>query len=143
MLEDDVCDYLVGAGIGLSMGSTGNLFKGTVPETTPASQVISIIEYGGRPALRSFGPSIGDPVHETARFQVAVIDQQNNYQAGRTMIESIYRKLDNLANTVLGATTYLMVTALQPPFYMPPGDVQDPNLQHHFTINFEARKARG
>lgn len=141
MLADDIVDYLAAAGIGLTTGT--NIFKVPVPETTAAAQVVSVIEYGGRPAIRAMGPSIGAPVAEVSRFQVAVIDQLNNYESARAMIESIYKKLDWLSNTTLGSTLYLQVRALQPPFYMPPGETQDPNAQHHFTCNFECWKARG
>jgi hypothetical protein len=141
MLVDDVAEYLGTAGLGLTVGT--NLFKVPVPETATADIQVAVVEYGGRPAIRAMGPSLGAPVAEVSRFQVAVIGQLNDYEASRDLIEDIYRALDNLAETTLGTTRYLLIRALQPPFYMPPGETGDPNAQQHFSCNFEAMKARG
>lgn len=141
MLVDDICSYLAGAGLGLTVGT--NLFKLPQPEMSTADPAVMLIEYGGRPAMRAMGPSIGDPVAEVTRFQVATITSLNGYQSGRNMIESVYQALDNLADTTIDGTRYLLIRALQPPFYMPPGEMGDPNAQHHFSVNFEAMKERG
>jgi minor capsid protein len=140
MLLDDVATYLANQGLGLTVSV--NLFKGLAPEVFPASTpVVSLIEYPGRAAARAMGASLSDPIAgEFPRFQANVLVPLDNYQSGRTLAENIYKKLDNLANTTLGTTNYFLISAVQPPFYMPPDDA---NATHRFVANYEARKARG
>jgi hypothetical protein len=98
-----------------------------------------VLEYGGRPPMRAMGASLGDPVAEVPRFNVGVIGQYEQFQDARQLAENVYQALDNLANTTLGATRYLLVRALQPPIYLAPDDEDN---EHHFSINFEAVKER-
>lgn len=139
MLVDDVVDYLAGAGLGLTAGT--NLWKLPVPETASQSIVqVTVIQYGGRSPYRAMGPSLGAPVAEIPRFNVGVIGQYEQFEEARDLAEDIYESLDNLADTTLGSTRYLLVRALQPPIYASP---DDEDAEHHFSINFEAVKARG
>jgi len=140
MLLDDIATYLEGAGLGLTIGT--NLWKVPVPEMASQSTGIqvAIIEYGGRPSIRAMGPSLGAPVAEVARFNIGVIGQLEDFANTRTKAEDIYRALDNLADQTLGTTRYLLVSALQPPIYATP---DDEDAEHHFSVNFEAVKARG
>lgn len=141
MLVDEVAEYLGGASLGLVVGS--NLWKVPVPETTSTTgPQVGVVEYAGRPALRAMGPSLGDPIAEVTRFQVGVIGQLDQYEETREMAESIYQALDNLANTSLPSSTgsrYLLIRALQPPFYMAP---DDNTAQHHLVFNCEAIRER-
>ncbi|MEY4955953.1 MAG: hypothetical protein RL409_210 [Gemmatimonadota bacterium] len=138
MLLDEITNYLAGAGLGLTVGT--NLWMLPVPETADQSIIQTmVLEYGGRPPLRAMGPSLGDPVAETPRFNVGVIGQYEQFQDARQLAEDVYQALDNLANTTLGATRYLLVRALQPPIYLAPDDEDN---EHHFSINFEAVKER-
>jgi len=138
MLLDEITNYLAGAGLGLTVGT--NLWMLPVPETADQSIIQTmVLEYGGRAPLRAMGPSLGDPVAETPRFNVGVIGQYEQFQDARQLAEDVYQALDNLANTTLGATRYLLVRALQPPIYLAPDDEDN---EHHFSINFEAVKER-
>lgn len=139
MLVDDVANYLESAVTGLAIGT--NLWKLPVPETASTTDIqVSVIEYGGRPAMRAMGPSVGAPVAEVTRFNVAVYGQLDDFENTRTKAEEIYQALDFLSDATLGATRYLHVRALQPPMSMTP---DDENAEHHFSVNFEAVKARG
>lgn len=139
MLLDDIANHLSTAVAGLSLGT--NLHKMPVPETASSSMMqVSIIEYGGRPAMRAMGPSAGSPVAEIARFNVAVYGGLSEFQATRLLAFSIHDALDYVSETTFSTTRYLHIRALQPPMHLPP---DDENGFHHFSINFEATKVRG
>jgi hypothetical protein len=139
MLLDDIANHLSTSVSGLMIGV--NLWKIPVPETASSSAIqVSIVEYGGRPAMRSMGPSAGAPVAEISRFNVGVYGQLSDFQNTRTMAEDIYSTLDYLSETTLSTTRYLHVRALQPPIHFAP---DDENAQHRFSLNFEAMKVRG
>ena len=140
MLTKEIAEYLGSTVAGLSVGT--NVWAVPVPETAPGDIQVSVVEYAGRAPLRAMGPSLGDPVAEIARFQVAVIGQLSQYLESRQLIEEIRQALDQLTEATLGGTRYLLVRELQPPFYQPPGEIGDPNAQHHFSINFEALRER-
>ena len=71
MLLDDIANHLSSSVSGLTIGV--NLWKIPVPETASSSAIqVSIVEYGGRPALRAMGPSAGAPVAEISRFNVSL-----------------------------------------------------------------------
>lgn len=138
MLAAEIANYLAGAVPGLTVGT--NLWTLPIPETASSTDIqVSVIAYGGRASLRAMGPSLGDPIAEVPRFNVAVYGQLDDFEDTQSMAESIYQALDYLSNTTLGTTRYLHVRALQPPIPLPP---DDENTQHHFSINFEAMKER-
>ena len=143
MLTGDIVAYLATASLGLTPGV--NLWAEPLPETTSTTDYqVSVVEYGGRPSIRGMGANLSAPVAEIRRFQVAVIGQQSQNEETGILANSIYKALDQLAEVSLGSTgtRYLLIRALQPPFYFPPGDVSDQNAQHHFTTNFEAHRER-
>lgn len=138
-LLDDVVDYLAGASLGLTEGT--NLWMVPVPETASSTMVqVSVLQYGGRSPIRAMGASLSEPVAEIPRFNVGVIGQYEQFEDARDLAEDIYEALDNLANTTLGSTRYLLVRALQPPIYLSP---DDEDAEHHWSLNFEAMKERG
>jgi len=142
MLLDDIANHLSTAVGGLTIGV--NLWKLPIPETASSSiQQVMITEYGGRSPLRAMGPSVGAPVAEISRFNVAVYGGLTEFEETRALAESIYQSLDYLSETTLSGssgTRYLHVRALQPPISFPP---DDENGLHHFSINFETMKVRG
>ena len=138
MLVEDIVTYLDGASIGLT--AYQNLWNVPVPETASSTGVqVSVVQYGGRSPLRAMGASLSDPVAEVSRFNVGVIGTLEDFQSARDMAETIYGTLDNMTETTLGVTRYLLVRALQPPIYTAPDDA---DAEHHFSINFEAMKLR-
>jgi len=136
-LVSDITTYLVAQGLGLTVGSTGNLLNVPFSDVSPQA-VACVIQYGGLPAIRAFGASIGSPVCEVHRFQVLVRDVANNFATAQTLAEDIHDKLDHLGESTLSGTRYLNVVALSPPF--PIG--QDANDRYEFSCNYEAWKVR-
>jgi hypothetical protein len=133
--------YLAGAGIGLAMGSTGNLFKVPFPDGSPDAAV-SLLEYPGMEAVRAMGASLSAPVFERPRFQVTVRDTLQNFQTARTLATSIYNKLDGLSEETMGTTRYSYVRAIQTPFLLGPAG-EDKNARPRVVCNYEAVKERG
>src|SRR3990167_11259476 len=134
MLLPDVGAYLAATTLGLSFGSTGNLFIVPIPETAP-DRSVSVLEYSGASSVRAF--STGNPVAERPRFQVVVREELNNFASGRQLAEDIHAALDGLGTTTMeSGTRWLFVRALQPPFYLS----EDGGAQHRWITNYEAMK---
>lgn len=139
MLLDDIANHLSTAVSGLTLGT--NLWKVPIPESASSSDIqVSVLEYGGRPPLRAMSDSLGEPIAEIVRFNIAVQGDLNDFEDTRQKAEDIYRALDFMSDETLGSTRYLHIRALQPPLSFPP---DNDNAQHRFSINFEAMKARG
>jgi hypothetical protein len=143
MLVDDIGYYIsASTSHGYVLGSTSApLFRCPLPESAPDKSA-SIVEYASEAPERAFGASLSEPMWETPRFQLLVRDSMENYAAARNSIESIYRALDGLGDTVINpssSTRYLWVRALQSPFFLS----YDNSDRPRFVCNFTARKEQG
>ena len=136
-LVAEVATYLAAQGLGLTVGSTGNLFPVPFPPSAPQAAVC-LREYGGGPAIRNFGASLAAPVCEVRRFQVLTRDVANNFGTAQTLAQNISNQLDSIGDTTLSAVRYLNIVALGPPRYLG----EDENGRHEFAQNFEAFRAR-
>ena len=140
MLGDEVAGYLAGAGLGLTIGSSGaNGVFATVFPPDAADTATAIIEYGGDMTYDAFGPSLATPVFERPRFQVCCRDESNNTLTCRRLIQSIYKKLRHFAG-VMGSTgqvTYGFIQAAAPPFFLK----FDESQRVYYACNFMAIKS--
>lgn len=129
MFLNEIANYIHNQGLGTLRT---DLFRTDAPNTP--DDVIIVSEYGGMAPIRSHS----DPANpdEPVRFQVLVRSKQ--YQQGRNRIETIYRTLDGITNTVIEGVRYRSIMALQTPF--PIG--RDENQREQFTVNFECIKER-
>jgi hypothetical protein len=143
MLLDDIGYYIsASSSHGYVLGSvTAPLFRCPLPESAP-DKAASIVEYAAESPERAFGDSACEPVSETPRFQVLVRDTQEHYSTARDAIESIYRALDGLGDSVINPTSstrYYWIRALQSPFFLSYDELDRPR----FVCNFSARKEQG
>lgn len=136
-LVADITTYLASAGLGLTVGSSGNLFAAPFPAQAPNAAVY-VVEYASAPAVRAFGSSLGSPLAEVHRFQVVARDVLNNFSTLQSLAISIHNKLDHLGDTTLSGVRYLNITGLQQPFYLG----EDGNGRHTFACNYEAVRER-
>ena len=134
----DVCGYLATTGLGLGLTAGVNLFAVPFPEQSQA-QAVCLIEYPGSEPDHAAGPSLTAPLFELPRFQIVCRDIESNALTCRALAESIYQSLDGLADTTLGSARYLLIKAVQSPFYLS----QDDNSRHRVVCNYEATKTRG
>jgi hypothetical protein len=67
-----------------------------------------------------------------------VRDVINNFATARALSQNIYEALDEIGNTSLSGTNYLVIRALHPPSYIG----EDDDARHRFVFNVEVYKAR-
>src|SRR6185295_4649300 len=94
MLLDDIADYLSSGGIGTVGGSSGNIFKGIMPDSPDT--VVGIFETGGFMAAHTMNPNPGQAVCEQPSIQVMCRAGQYDYVVARTKAHSIYKLLDGM-----------------------------------------------
>ena len=136
-LATDVMTYLTTVGaLGLTAGT--NAFAVPFPEQAQ-DQAVCLIEYPGNSPEHAAGPSLTAPLYERPRFQIVCRDVEANAATCRALAESIYAALDGLADTTLGSARYLLIRALQSPFYLS----TDGNGRHRYVCNYMAEKVRG
>jgi hypothetical protein len=136
VILDAVASHLQANGIGV-VGT--NIFKGFLPDSPDFA--ISLHEYPGRPADKTFGTTI---LIENARFQIIVRSNResngaNAYSDARTKAEAIQTLLDGAGTLTLTGVVYYYIQSLQPPFMLQ----RDENERVIIATNYEANKARG
>jgi len=136
-LASDITTHLAGIGA-LSLTGGTNLFAVPFPEASQ-DQAVCLIEYPGEAPEHAAGASIAAPLYERPRFQIICRDVEANAATCRALAESIYVQLDGLADTTLSGTRYLLVRALQSPFYLS----MDGRNRHRYVTNYTAEKVRG
>lgn len=136
-LASDITTFIAAT---TSLGLTGgtNLFAVPFPEASQ-DQAVCLIEYPGEKPEHAAGPSGTAPLYERPRFQIICRDVEANAATCRALAESIYAVLDGVADTTMSGTRYLLVEALQSPFYLSP----DGRNRHRYITNYTATKVRG
>lgn len=128
MLLDDIADYLQAQGIG-TVG--GDIHKGFLPDQP--DNLVAVFEYAGSPMELTMCDS---PVVERPGLQVRV--RNRTYPAAKAKIEAVVDALHGLAETVLGATRYLLIRANQSPASMG----RDASNRSELVVNFTVIKER-
>lgn len=127
MLLDELGLYLQAQGVG-TLGT--DLFTGTLPDAP--DNAVAIYEYGGVSPVSTLGP--GQAKFERPRIQV--LARATTYSAARSKIETVFKLLHGLANTSLSSVRYLLVEAVQSPFFME----KDANNRVKLACNFQIHK---
>lgn len=127
MVLDEISAYLQAQGV----GTAGvDIFSGVLPDSPDACT--SLHEYGGVGPVHTLGG--GDAKYERPRVQVVV--RAATYSAARTKIETIYKLLHKLSNTVLSGVRYLMIEAVHSPAFL----TRDANTRVQLVVNFQIHK---
>lgn len=127
MLLDELGSYLQAQALG-TLGT--DLFTGLLPDSPDAA--VAILEYGGVAPVHALGG--GNAKWERPRVQVVV--RATTYSAARTKIETIYKLLHKLTDTVLTGVRYLVIDAVQSPFFLE----RDANNRVKLAVNFQVQK---
>jgi hypothetical protein len=113
-----------------------DLFLGTLPSNP--TLCCALAEYAGEPPLRTQNEG---HAHSSAqggeRPRVQLLCRATDYEAGRSLIQSILGVLDAIVNQTILGTFYLKVAAVQPPFLLE----RDQNDRWIFAVNFAVTKA--
>ena len=104
-----------------------DLFLGLMPENV--SNCVSVYENGGRSPDFTMG-SNNLPIIENPEFQIIV--RNSSYQTGRSLADSTYRVMTQIANLTINSVEYLRVVAISSPALME----RDSNKRVLFTTNF-------
>ena len=130
MVLDDIASYIDANSTALTLGT--NFFKGGIPATT-AGTVLGLYESGGLPPVWAFGGS--NPVYERVRVQI--ISRSTKYSTARSRAETVYALLDRIANSTSISSSgprYVMIAAVQSPFYIGPDDQNRPQISCNFDV---------
>jgi hypothetical protein len=125
VLLDEVANYLQAEGIGI-IGQT--LFMGSMPQDEPGTgsqdAVMAVIEIPGQ------GPRVAhdNTRYELPHLQIATRGAPYGYQAARQKAQDAWDALEGLANTPLSGTTYLLIEALQSPYFLRTDDLNRPHV---------------
>jgi len=111
MLGDEIATYLAGAGLGLTLSSSGTQVYGVPFPAEAPDTAACVIEYGGLAPYDAFGPSLSAPVFERPRFQIVCRDAQDRIAACRALILAVEKTLRHFSGT-MGSVTYGFVQAL-------------------------------
>jgi len=145
-LEDEVANYLAGAGLGLTLGSSqaNGVFADPFP---PAAHDTStcVVVYSGEESVKAFGPSLVADILEKPRFQVMTRDTPDKVRECKRLMLNINKKLRSLAGVTLtsvlpnstGSVSYAYVKALGPPFFLKYDEAQ----RVVYACNYVALKA--
>lgn len=125
MLLDEIGAYLEAEGIGI-IGQT--LFLGSMPQDEPGigsqDAVMALIEIPGQPRIASHDLT----KYELPYLQVATRGTPYGYPTARQKAQDAWNTLDGLANTSLSGVTYLLIEALQSPFFLRSDDLNRPMI---------------
>lgn len=115
-----------------------DLFLGGMP--SEPSLCCALIEYGGEPPLRTQNEGAAHSSAqggERPRFQL--LCRASDYETGRSLIQSMWEKLDAIVNETIVTTFYQRVSAVQQPFLLE----RDENNRWIFVANFAVTKTVG
>ncbi len=125
MILDEIASLLEAEGIG-QLGVT--LFKGSIPQDAPSVTIqdacTAVIEIPGQPRSAAHDGT----KYELPYLQVATRGLPYGYPAARQKAQDAWDVLDGVANQVLSGTTYLLIEALQSPYFLRTDDFQRPIL---------------
>lgn len=109
----------------LTLGT--DLFLGLLPDTP--SNCVAMLENSG------VGPDFtmgSNNLPKLERPEIQVIVRNSSYATGRSLADTIYRALTQIANQSINSNTYLRVQAIATPSVMD----RDANRRVLFTTNF-------
>jgi hypothetical protein len=139
MVGDEVAEYLAGAGLGLTVGSSGANGVFAVLFPVEANDTATcVIEYASDLSVESMGASLSPVLLERPRFQVICRDLQDNARTCRSLAQSIYKKLRHYSGTMGSASvSYPFVNSMGVPFFLK----IDENMRVLYACNYVAYKA--
>ncbi|MGB9613900.1 MAG: minor capsid protein [Fervidobacterium sp.] len=125
MILQEIGQFLQAKGIG-TLGI--NIFLGQLP--AKPDDIIAIFEYAGEPP----------DLHWQGEYpRVQVMVRNISYEKGREKIEEVKNILHGLSEKILDNKRYLLIQALQSPFFMQ----RDENSRAIFVCNFKTIKEVG
>jgi hypothetical protein len=125
MILDEIGAFLEAEGVGI-IGQT--LFLGSMPQDEPGTgsqdAVMAVIEIPGQTRVA---------MHDLAKYerpylQIATRGAPYGYPAARLKAQEAWDALDGVANTALSGATYLLIEALQSPYFLRTDDLNRPYL---------------
>ncbi len=140
-LGQEVANYLAGAGIGLTISSSGTPVYGTpFPPESPAAAV-AVIPYVSEGYVEAFGASLSGVLGERVRFQVVTRDDRDNMKSTEELANSINRVLRRYSGgmSVPGSTasiTYFYVRSMGSPTFLK----YDEDDRALYSCNYKAHK---
>jgi hypothetical protein len=133
MILDEIGAFLEAEGIGI-VGQT--LFLGSMPQDEPGlgsqDAVTAVIEIPGQGRVSAHDLA----KYELPHLQIATRGTPYGYPAARQKAQAAWDALDGVANAALSGTTFLLIEALQSPYYLRTDDNNRP------FIIFNVRCAR-
>lgn len=133
MLGEEIANYLVSAGVGLSASTSGMpVFGKPFPPTAPDAAAC-VICYGGEDPLDAMGPDGAAPVFERPRFQLLVRDTDDNAFGAEAICEAAKKALRHRSVTLSGVF-YGFIRSLGPVFFLKFDENQRPHYAAEFAV---------
>jgi len=125
MVLDEIGAFLEAEGVGI-IGQT--LFLGSMPQDEPGAgsqdAVMAVIEIPGQGPRKAHDQTL----YELPYLQIATRGSPYGYQAARQKAQDAWDALDGVANMALSGTTYLLIEALQSPYFLRSDDMSRPHI---------------
>lgn len=143
MILDDIATYLANSSTAFTIlaGTSGNLGKQILLDNDHyPDTVVSLYETPGSPNAYTYSTSTGGASVAWERPSLQIISRSTVYTTARTNAQTAYVLLDGLAGRNLPTatgTTYLDITAAQPPFSLG----RDENERFLVSTNYNVWKA--
>lgn len=133
MVLSDLIVYLDG----LALVSSGvDIFAGTLPPSP--TECCALLEYAGDPPLRNQTEgNARSGAQSGERPRIQLLCRSDTYDAGRSLIGSIWSVLDGVVNQTINGTFYVRIKSIQSPFLLQ----RTPNDHWIFAVNFMVTKA--
>lgn len=125
-LEDEIATYLQSQGSAISTvlnfngSGTVNLFTTFLPDA-PDLAVAILPRPGVAPVMTLTGLSAAESKIDRPGFQVRVRSGMNGYTAGNALIQSIFKALQGITETVINGSPnalFHLISAMQSPAYI-------------------------
>lgn len=137
-LGDEIALYLQAQSLGLNFngGGTINMFSTLLPDQPDLAA--AVIERGGLPTvmwLTGPSPATNESKLDRPVFQIRVRSGMTGYNAGNTLAEGIFSKLQGLTEVVLniGGALFHLISSLQSPVYLG----RDEKERHQWSQNYQ------
>lgn len=125
MVLDEIAAFLEAEGVGI-IGQT--LFLGSMPQDEPGTgsqdAIMAIIEIPGQGPRKAHDQTL----YELPYLQIATRGVPYGYQTARQKAQDAWDVLDGVANTPLSGRTYLLIEALQSPYFLRTDDLNRPHV---------------
>jgi len=113
-----------------------NLFLGHLPSSP--SECCALLEYGGEQPLRNQSEGAARSGAQSGeRPRIQLLCRSEAYSTGRSLIQSMWSKLDGVVNQTINSNAYVRIASLQSPFLIE----MDENHRYLFGVNFAVTKA--